>query len=131
MKGLDTNVLIHLIVADDPDQAAAAERYIRRECAPDTPCLINRVVLCELVWVLERAYGYARSDIARAMEALLRTAQFRCEDADAAWAALRAYRTGAGDFADAVIGRSNRRQGCEATGTFDRKAARLDGFEAI
>jgi predicted nucleic-acid-binding protein len=32
------------------------------------------------------------------------------------------------DFVDALIGHINRSRGCEATATFDQKAAKLDEF---
>ena len=131
MKGLDTNVLVRLLVADDARQANRAAHYVGRECTAENPCLLNRVVLCELVWVLERAYGHDRNDIAAALEKVLRTTEFLIEDAESAWAALFAYRARAADFADAVIARSNRGLGCAATATFDRRAARLDGFEPV
>jgi predicted nucleic-acid-binding protein len=35
------------------------------------------------------------------------------------------------DFADALLGRVNRRLGCEYTATFDRKAARHPGFRRL
>jgi predicted nucleic-acid-binding protein len=78
---------------------------------------------------LERAYGYERKDIAAALEKVLRTAEFLIEDAEAAWAGLKAYQRQRADFADVVIARSNRARGCEVTATFDRRAARMDGFE--
>ena len=131
MKGLDTNVLVRLLVADDGDQAERAARYIRRHCSADDPGFVNRVVLCELVWVLESAYGFARADIADVLERLFRAAQFRIENSDAARAALHLYRTAGADFADALVGRCNRDAGCEATATFDRRAVRLGDFEPV
>jgi predicted nucleic-acid-binding protein len=35
------------------------------------------------------------------------------------------------DFADGYLARTNRSAGCEASATFDRKAARLDDFEKL
>jgi predicted nucleic-acid-binding protein len=131
MKGLDTNVLVRFLVADDPDQSGRAKQFIQAECTPEVPGYINVVVLCELVWVLERSYDYPREDICAAIESLLRAAEIAHEDPDAAWAALRAYRDGHGDFADAMVGHINRRAGCTTTVTFDRRAARLVVFEAI
>ena len=130
MKGLDTNVLVRLLVADDPDQSERAADYIATKCSPDAPAWVNRVVLCELVWVLDRGYGYDRRQIADAIEKLVSASQIRVEDPHAVWAGLRGLRQGQ-DFADIVIGQTNRAAGCEATATFDRRAARLSDFELI
>ncbi len=128
MKGVDTNVLVRFIVRDDVGQAALADQFLEASCHRDDPCLINRVVLCELVWVLDRGYRYARESVAEVVEKILRTEEFRVEDADQAWAALAAYRAGTAGFVDALIGEINRAWGCETTATLDRDAGRLDGF---
>lgn len=130
MKGLDTNVLVRFIVGDDEAQAKRAGRYIERHCTAESPCFINRIVLCELAWVLDRAYGYGREEINLAFGKILRTAEFLVEDSDAAWAAWRIHRDG-GDFADALIARTNRDNGCKVTGTFDGPAAKNEGFEPV
>jgi predicted nucleic-acid-binding protein len=130
LKGIDTNVLIRYLIQDEPEQARRASRFIATACSADDPGFINRIVLCELVWVLESAYGYARDRMAQLIENLLRTAQLKVEDHDVAWAALREYQTGA-DFADALIAALNQRVGCEDTVTFDRKAGRRPGFFAL
>jgi predicted nucleic-acid-binding protein len=127
VKGIGTNVLVRYLVQDDPEQAAKAARFIANECSMDDPCLVNRVVLCELVWVLESAYGYPRARVTVVLERILRTAQLTVEDSREAWAALSEYRNGA-DFADSLIAIGNLHQGCEHTVTFDRKATRHSGF---
>ena len=128
MIGRDTNVLVRFLVGDDPDQAARVVRLIEERCTGDDPGFVDSVVLCELVWVLEAAYGYARPLIAEVIEKMLHTAELEVADTGAAWAALRAYRSGGADFSDALVGRLNRQAGCAATATFDRAAAALDDF---
>lgn len=91
MKGIDTNVLVRYLVQDDPQQARRASLFMTKECSTEDPGLVNRVVLCELVWVLESAYGYPRSRIVLALESILRTAQLKVEDHQEAWSALREY----------------------------------------
>jgi predicted nucleic-acid-binding protein len=130
MTGLDTNVLVRYLVQDDPEQARKATRFIASACSAEDPALINRIVLCELVWVLESAYGYAREKVALALNQILHTAQFTIEDHQDAWSSLREYRSGA-DFADSFIATVNRRLGCERTVTFDRKAGRRPGFALL
>jgi predicted nucleic-acid-binding protein len=76
MKGLDTNVLVRYFTQDDPLQSVAAERCIETACTEEQPCLIHVVVLCELVWVLETAFGYSRDQIAEVLDLMLHTRQF-------------------------------------------------------
>lgn len=131
MKGLDTNILIRHLTQDNPAQARLATRFITSECSREEPCFINRIVLCETVWVLESAYGYSREDIAAVLERVIRTHQFRIEDVQAAWIALRLYRSGGADFADCLLGETNREAGCTETVTLDRKASRAGGLRLL
>jgi predicted nucleic-acid-binding protein len=128
--GLDTNVLVRYLVEDDSAQSSKAAHLIETRCTEDAPGFVNRVVLCELVWVLESAYDYPRATVAATLESLLRTAELEVDAADAAWPALTAYRGGDVDFSDALIGRLNRNAGCDGTATFDKGAASLDDFFA-
>jgi predicted nucleic-acid-binding protein len=130
VKGIDTNVLVRYLVQDEPGQGRKATAFITKKCSADAPGLINRIVLCEVVWVLERAYQYPRNRVAGALDKILRTSQFKIEDHQEVWAALREYQTG-GDFADALIAAINRRLGCEYTVTFDRRAGRSSGFSLL
>lgn len=131
MKALDTNVLVRYLVQDDAVQAHAASAYIAKYCTRSQPAFINRIVLCELVWVLESAYGYEKRQIGEVIEKMLQTSQFVVEDLEAAWLALEAYNTTNADFADALIGKINKAAGCSATATFDKKAGKLSEFELI
>ena len=77
MTGLDTNVLVRYLTQDDPEQAAAASRAIEEVVATGEACFVSTVCLCELVWVLDAAYGYGREQIARALRQILIDAPFR------------------------------------------------------
>jgi len=129
--GLDTNVLLRFLVADDARQTERAHRVIREHCHPDAPGYVNHVVLCELIWVLERSYGYPRPAVATVAETLCRSGDFSVQDSDAVREALDAFRASQADFADCLIGVVNRRHGCRNTVTFDREAAKLAGFELV
>ena len=131
MIGLDTNVLVRYLVQDDPVQAAAATKLIESRCTIDEPGWIDHIVLCEMAWVLDASYGYARELIAGAIRQILATSEFSVEAPDQARGALRAFEQGGADFADFLIGLRNRDQGCEGTYTFDRKAARFDTHRLI
>ncbi len=111
MRALDTNVLIRYLVQDDARQAKAATLYIEKHCTRAHPAFINRIVLCELVWVLESAYRYEKTHIANVLEKILQTSQFLIEDVEAAWQALESYKKLKVDYADALIGKINKAAG--------------------
>jgi predicted nucleic-acid-binding protein len=131
MIGLDTNVLVRYLVQDDPGQSRKAIQVIAKQCTRDNPGFINRIALCELVWVLESAYGYSKDTIVAVLEKLLRTSQLKIEDVQAAWTAFRVYQKGKADFADCLMGTTNRLEGCETTVTLDQAARKLEGFRVI
>ena len=123
MIGLDTNVVIRYLAQDDAKQSAAASRLIETLTA-ENPGFVASVVLAEIVWVMEEAYGAGRDQIGTIVETLLRTETLLVQDAEVAWAALSRHRAGGADFVDYLIERSCAARGCDATYTFDRKAAR-------
>lgn len=100
MIGLDTNVLVRYVTQDDPAQAEQATRLIETRCATANPGRVAHIVLCELVWVLTRAYGYSKAQVVSVLEQILVTAELAVEDEGLAFQALDAYRTGGADFSD-------------------------------
>jgi predicted nucleic-acid-binding protein len=131
MIGLDTNIIVRLFVDDDPKQVRSARNLVASRCTPDTPGFIDRVALCELVWVLASAHNYGRAAIADVIETLVASRDLRLEDHDLVRRALQDYRASNGDFADILICHVNLARGCESTATFDRRAAKLKGFVRV
>jgi predicted nucleic-acid-binding protein len=131
MIGLDTNVLVRYLVQDDPGQSRKATQVIAKRCTRDVPGFVNRIVLCELVWVLESAYGYSKDTIVAVLEKLLRTSQLKIEDMQSAWIAFRMYQKGKADFADCLLGTTNQLGGCNETVTFDQAASKLEDFQLL
>ncbi len=131
MIGFDTNVLVRLIVADDSEQTPKAQRYIEDNCSELAPGFISNIVLAETVWVLESTYGLNRGDIVQALENILAAARFAVQDPAQVQAALDAFKKTPIGFTDLLIAEINRASGCEVTATFDRKAAKLEGFTLI
>ena len=120
MKALDTNVLVRYLAQDEPKQAAIAVEEIEGAAAKGEKMLIQPLVLCELVWVLETAYGFGKAEILAVLEQIVRTRQFEVADKDTVWHALGEYRGGKADFSDYYLGRANERDGATQTLTFDK-----------
>ena len=108
MIGLDTNILVRYIVQDDEIQAELASRLLEGTLDQKNPGLVSTIVLCELIWVLRRAYGYEKGQVVKVLRTLLSSAGLVVDRVDDAWRALREYESGSADFSDYYIGQMNR-----------------------
>jgi predicted nucleic-acid-binding protein len=131
MIGLDTNIIIRYLVEDSPAESKKAVEFIEKECTAESPGFLNRIVLCEMVWVLESDYEYTKDEILAVLDALFRIRQLRIDDLSAAWAALEEFRKGDADFSAYLMAATNLDRGCSSTVTFDRKAAKVAGFTSL
>lgn len=131
MIALDTHVLARYLVRDDARQSALAKSVIESECSTDEPGIISLVALCELVWVLDRGYGYSRADIAAVLRKLLGSGDVRIERSELAWQALNDFERRSADFADYLIGYCGKAENASATVTFDRRAASSELFRLL
>ncbi len=131
MIALDTNVLVRYIVRDDERQAAVATALIESECTADAPGIVTLIVLCELIWVLQRGYGYARPEIVGVIRKILAVEELRTEHPELAWKALNELERGRADFADYVIGLCGKAAKAESTCTFDRRAEGCELFRVL
>ena len=128
MLGIDTNVLVRYLVADDRSHYERARRLIHREENIGEPVLVSLLVLLEMEWVLRSRYGLTKSEIVAALSSLLQTAEVVFEDEPSVEHAIYMWKDSAGEFADCLINARNRRSGYRATATFDRTALKLAGF---
>ena len=131
MLGIDTNVLVRFLVQDDVDQFEKAHKLIKREVAAGRRVFINQLVLMETEWVLRSRYAAPKDKIIAAISGLLEAIDVQLEDEAVIEEALYIWKDSSADFADCLIGVKNRRMGCQATATFDVKAAKLQGFVAV
>jgi predicted nucleic-acid-binding protein len=128
MIGLDANVVLRYLAQDDPAQSARATQIFEHRLTAADPGFISLVTVAETVWVLERAYGLSRAEIAAAVERMLQADLLVVQNEQQVFTAMIALRSGAASFADALVGALSAWAGCPFTFTFDRKAARLPEF---
>lgn len=122
MRAVDTNVLVRLIVRDDPKQVAAAESFVA------DGAWVSVLALAEATWVLSSAYGLDNRRIATAVEMLLEHGQLVLQDADVATAALgRLRRNPALGYSDCLLVELARKAGHVPLGTFDRSLGKIEG----
>jgi predicted nucleic-acid-binding protein len=128
---VDTNVLVRLLVSDDPKQARHAEALAKDAERTGEPLFVPLTVALELEWVLRSRYGFARAVVLKTLASLLETREIEFQDEASVERALFFYRTRNADFAECL------HLGCAITSgrlplvTFDRQAAKLAGAQLL
>ena len=131
MIGLDTNVLVRYLAQDDAIQSPRATQIIEHQLTAERPGFISLVTMVETVWVLDRVYGLSSHESAAVVERILQADTLLVQNEQEAFTAMVALKTGAGSFADALIGALGLWAGCTVTLTFDKKAKRLNQFQLL
>ncbi len=127
MPTLDTNVIVRLLVGDDPSQTAQAETLAREAARTGEALLVPLTVLLELEWVLRARYRFSKDSVLGTLVKLLETRELEFQEEAAVERALFFYRSNKADFAECL------HLGCAIAQdrlplvTFDRQAARLEG----
>jgi predicted nucleic-acid-binding protein len=116
---VDTNVLVRAVVRDDRAQAEIAAKWLRNSGL----VVVALPALCELVWVLRRAYGFKAAEVADTIRSL--TSADNVETNRPAVEAGLAMLDAGGDFSDGVIAYEGRWLGAETFVSFDKKAVEM------
>lgn len=122
MIGVDTNVLVRLLTADDTAQHAVAVRFFQDRSATD-PAFVSAVTLAETIWVLRFRYRLTSAEILDAVSGILDSDDFIVEGREMLTVARDAGKSA--PLTDFLVAHLGRRAGCSTTVTFDRRAAKL------
>lgn len=116
MIAIDTNVIVRVILADEPDQSARARALLE-----EASTFVSLTVVLETAWVLTSRYGFAKPQVVEALSKVLGLPGVSVPDSTAVQDALRWMSNGL-DIADAL----HLAQAQQVLGfaTFDRDLAR-------
>ena len=129
--GVDTNVLLRMVLNDDAEQQARAVAF-GKGLNEERPGFVSLIVLVEFSWSLLSRYRMPKEQVQAAIQRLLKIKTLAFEDFDAIVVALERSSSPHVDFADALIAEHNRNLGCSHTVTFDRRAAKsIAGMELL
>src|SRR6202035_4503596 len=98
MLGIDTNVVIRLIISDDAEQTRRARKLVEQALSHDEPVLVSLLVLLESEWVLRSRYGFNRESLLGIFRALLASRELSFEDEPALEEALFRWKDSAREF---------------------------------
>ena len=122
--GIDTNVLLRMVLNDDPGQRAKALAF-GEGLTEETRGFVSLLVLIEFNWSLLSRYRQSKDQTLAAITRLLKIRTLVFEDFDAVVRALERSNFAGVDFADALIAEHNVGSGCSHTVTFDQRAAKV------
>lgn len=131
MIGLDTNILVRLLIKDDEAQLAAAESAIAAALENGEPLFISSIVLCELEWVLTSCYSTTRADLLTVLESLIERPEFEVESPQGLRRAVEMARNSRAEISDCLIAVQAEDRQITKTLTFDRALRRLGHFEVL
>jgi len=120
MFGLDTSVVVRLLVGQPEDQAEAARRFLEDAAEP---AMVSDIVVAESYFALRHHYDVPHREAVAALNGLL--AGRRIRGTSAARAALAAAGREPPGLIDRLIHGGYRDEGAVLV-TFDRHAARLE-----
>lgn len=114
--GIDTNVIVRVIVKDESQQYKASLLLVQ-----EIETYICHTVLLETVWVLESVYKLSKANIIRSLRLVLGLPKVSSEDSQIIAQAINWYDLGL-DFADAL--HLSKMQSYSAFYTFDKALIR-------
>lgn len=121
--GIDTNILLRLIVDDDEVQRQAVIGFGAR-LNVEFQGFITLVSILEIDWALRRQYGYTRRESIMAIRKLTGIRGVDVERHDVVVQAMHSVDLRNVDLADALIAGCASEAGCDCVFTFDRDAVR-------
>jgi len=128
MLGLDTNVLVRLLVSDDASQTRKARELVEGCAWRGEQVLVSLPVIVEAEWVLRSRYEMDKGEVISIFRDLLAVRELTLDEHGSVEEALFHWQDSRADFVDCLIVAHHRRLGCTRTATFDARAARLPGF---
>ena len=123
MIGIDTNIVVRLLLRDDEAMFQRAATLVGRT-PPDDPLIVNAVVVAESLWVLEQKAGVERRTARATLMGLLESEEMRVHDTNPFRNWTETLVVEHRDYSDLVIAQINREIGCDFTYTLDGPAAK-------
>ena len=131
MKGLDTNVLIRFLIADDEKQADMVRSLFRQTELQQQKLYVPLLVVLEMLWVLESVYRIPRNQILDALQNLLLLPVLSFDNQVALQDFIHSAKAGKEDLSDLLIAHVAVEAGCDGVLTFNKKASGFKHFQLL
>ena len=129
MLGVDTNVLVRFLAADDDMQSEQAKLLMSN--VDNQPIRISLIVLAEAFNMLTKVRKFPMDAVHDGYRQLLRSPGIEIEDPRLVSRALGLGQVARCGFNDALSALANEKAGCQTTASFDQRASRLDAMTTV
>jgi predicted nucleic acid-binding protein len=124
--GLDTSVLLRLLVGRPPDQTARAVTLLEELARNGDTAVVSDLVVAETYFALQHHYGIAKPEALSALNRLFAGREIASLGAAANVLTMPALASAKPGFVDRLIHRAYTSAGGGRMATFERSAAKLD-----
>jgi predicted nucleic acid-binding protein len=100
---MDTNLFIRYLVNDDPGKADRVEKLLEQATCGKIRLVTADLVIAEVIWVLESAYGLKNTEITPMVKGILATPGIEVTNAELVGRSLDYYESLNVDFIDGYI----------------------------
>lgn len=118
---VDTNLFVRYLTNDDPEKAEKVEKLVDETKSGNIGLVIAEMVIAELVWVLESAYGLKNRQIAPMIRAILATPGLKVTNASLVAKSLEYYESKNVDFVDGYVAALMEKMGISEIFSYDQK----------
>jgi predicted nucleic-acid-binding protein len=118
---VDTNLFIRYFTNDDPHKADRVERLLEQARNGTVRLITADMVIAEVVWVLESAYGLTAAEVEPMIKAILATPGLEVTNKALTGKALHYYITYKIDFIDGYIAALMERMNITEVYSFDKR----------
>jgi predicted nucleic-acid-binding protein len=125
MLVLDTNVVLRLLLRDDPEQEEKVRLRLKKLERSGEQVLLTPVVLLECLWILQYRKALPRALVVELLEGLLSVEAIKIEGAPRLRRALQLYAEHEVDFVDAYLAGVGEEPGHDGVLSFDKDIGKM------
>ena len=130
-KAIDTNVLVRLLVDDNPKQSQCVYELMQSCYEQKNTLFVSSLVILELMWVLLSCYDFSRDEVIEAITNILNLSILEIEYQATIQRCLQLAKGNTYDLSDLLIGCVAQNNQCDITLTFDKKASKSELFQLL
>ncbi len=117
---INANIFLRFLTKDDPSKAERCKQLLIDAADGKLSLYMNSLAVAEIVWVLERIYGWSRKEISQEIRGILEIPGIEIENRDIISKAFEFYRKVNIDFIDAYQSDFAEKHGLEYIYSYDK-----------